>query len=136
MGVYPSQALIVQSQLFHRQGRVILYQDIALLYQLQEYFSPRGGVKVKGNPQLVGVEVEEETAPLGVRDIPEKGFPPPRLIAYPGGLDLDNLGSQVGKELGAVWAGGKLRILQDLYPVEGRFAYLLFPLDRKSSGYN
>jgi hypothetical protein len=71
-----------------------------------------------------------------VRDIPEKGFPPPRLIAYPGGLDLDNLGSQVGKELGAVGAGGKLCILQDLYPVEGRIAYFLFPLDRKSSGHH
>jgi len=136
LGVYPSQALIVQVQLFHRQGRVILHQDIALPNQLQEYFSPRGGLEVKGNSQLVGVEVEEETAPLGVRDIPEKGFPPPCLIAYPGRFDLDNLGSQVGKELGAVGAGGKLRILKDLYPVEGRFAYLLFPLDRKSSGYN
>ena len=136
MGVYPGQALIVQAQLLHRQGRVILHQDIALLYQLAEYFSPRGGVEVKGNPQLVGVEVEEETAPLGVRDIPEEGFPPPRLIAYQGGLDLDNLSSQVGEELGAVGASGKLCILQDLYPMEGRFAYLLFPLDRKSSGYN
>jgi len=136
VGVYPGQALIVQTQLFHRQGRVILHQDIALFYQLQEYFSPRGGVEVKGNPQLVGVEVEEETAPLGVRDILEEGFPPPGLITYPGRLDFYYLGSQVGKELGAVGAGGKLCILQDLYPVEGRIAYLLFPLDRTSSGHH
>jgi hypothetical protein len=71
-----------------------------------------------------------------VRDIPEKGFPPPRLIAYPRRLDFYNLGSQVCKELGAVGAGGKLCILQDLYPVEGSIAYFLFPLDRTSSGHH
>jgi hypothetical protein len=136
VGVDSSEALIVQAKLFNRQRRVILNQDVALFYQLQKNFSPRGSGEVKGNPQLVGIEVKEETAPLWVGYILDEGSPPPRLIAYPGRLDFYYLGSQVCQELGAVGAGGKLRILQDLYPVEGRIAYFLFPLDRTSSGHH
>lgn len=62
--------------------------------------------------------------------------PPPSLIAYPGRLDFYYLGSQVCQELGAVGAGSELRILQNLYPVEGCIACFLFPLDRTSSGHH
>ncbi len=77
------KSIITQSQLFHFPRGTVLEKDVGAGYQPLEDSIPGRRVKVQRNPQLVGIEVEEEAGEVGVGDIVKERASPPCLVAHP-----------------------------------------------------
>jgi hypothetical protein len=83
-----------------------------------------GGLRVEGDAALVGVEVEEEAALLGIGHIMQKRAVPPRSVAGQRPLNLDRLGAQVREELPALGSGDQVAVLEDLDVFQRLFRHL------------
>jgi len=122
-GVDGAQAVVVQAQIGHLAGRAVLDEDVGLLGQALEDLAAAGCAQVKGDPQLVSVQVEEEAALLGMGDIVQERASLAGAVANLWLLHLDDLRAHISEELAAVGAADHLAVLEDLEPIEGCFRH-------------
>ncbi len=77
-------------------------QDVGIRHQLLQNLEALGLRDVERDAAFVGVEIEEQSAFLGMRDIAGKRPARARAIAGAGPFDLDDLGAHVRQQLAAI----------------------------------
>lgn len=100
-------------------GCAILDEDVGPVHQLLEEPAPRLACEIEGDGALARVEVEEERAALRVWDVVAEGTSPARGIAAVRGLQLDDVGTEIGEQLCAVGSGHHLAEFEHSEPREG-----------------
>jgi hypothetical protein len=93
-------------------GRHVMKQDVGLAEEAIEHRTALAASKIGDDPALVRVQVDEEPALLRVDLVPGKRSPPARDIATRG-LDLHDVGAEIGKELRGVRGGDTLAAFDD-----------------------
>ena len=77
--------------------------------------TPGVGVEVEGDGPLIGIQIQERERLVGVRVVAREGGHGAGGVAGAGTLDLGDLCSEVGHELGAVWACHMVGQVEYLY---------------------
>ena len=87
--------------------------EVGLLGEAAEDVAAGGGLEVERDASLAGVEFQEHTAAVAVRDVTGERPHPARHVAAVGVLDLEDVGAVVGEQLGGVRPGDGLREVED-----------------------
>ena len=102
-----------QPEVPHLRRRVVLDQHVGPGEQPQQHVAPGAGAHVQGDAALVGVQEVEQAALLRVGLVAGEGAPAPGDVTALRRLDLDDLGTVVGEQLGAVGRRDHLAQLDD-----------------------
>jgi hypothetical protein len=97
---------------------VVLDQHVGPLDEAKQLLASTRRPQIQGDAALVGVEEVEETALLGMRLVVGERAPLSGGVSVFGRLDLDDVGTVVGEQLGAVGRRDHLTEFQDLDPLE------------------
>ena len=94
---------IGESKPGHDAGPKAFDQNVGPLGEGLQQASAARGFQVQGDATLVAVEVEKQAAVFGVGQVFKEGADAPGAVSDTGPFDLNDVGSVVGEELGAVW---------------------------------
>ncbi len=106
---------VVETQAGHACWSIVVDHDIRLRDQLHQPLALAG--QVEDNAVFVGVEIQEQAALFGVGHAVRKRAALPDHV--PAGLfDLDDLGAEIGHQLGSIGRRHHVSQLNDLHPVQ------------------
>ena len=93
------QALEIESNAIHLGRRDVVNEDVGLRDELFEQIETLGPCDIERDAELVGIEVEEQTALFGMRLAAGKRTAHARMVANAGPFDLDDFGAHIGHQL-------------------------------------
>jgi hypothetical protein len=97
----------------------IPHQHVYRTGQPSEDLPTCGKPRIESDAELVGVEEQKQAALFRMRNIAGEWRQPPGVVPLPRNLDVNDLGSQVGHELGAVRSADAAAVLQHSHAVQG-----------------
>ena len=112
------QVVVAEAERREAAGSFAFDEDVGVGEQFAEDDAAALRLDVKRQALLVGVEVEEEAALVGVGDVAREGAEAAGVVALRR-LDLDDLRAEVGEEARGVGAGDALGEVDDAGAFEG-----------------